>query len=92
MPNGITRDSFQRMQTDDKLNVLFDYVSHIYGKQQDEEGSRQKNESIKEQHCRDRWDECDDRFKAIESRGNKLVGALILLNVVIPTSVYFVAT
>ena len=89
MPNGITRDSFQRMQTDDKLNVLFDYVSHIYGKQESEEESRQDNEEAKEQHCQARWEECDDRFKAIESRGNKLIGALILLQVVVPIVAYF---
>lgn len=90
MPNGITRDSFRRMQSsDDKLNILFDYVSYIYEKQESEEESRQDNEEAKEKHCRERWDECDVRFKSIEKRGNRLVGALILLNIIVPVAAYF---
>lgn len=91
MPNGITRDSFQRMQDSDKLNVLFDYVSYIYQKQEHEEDSRQENEDAKEQHCQERWNECDQRFKFLESRGNKLIGALIFLNIIAPITAYFIS-
>ncbi|MDD4390202.1 MAG: hypothetical protein PHW03_05300 [Eubacteriales bacterium] len=33
MGNGISKETFEKMDADSKLNVLFDYVHEIYRKQ-----------------------------------------------------------
>jgi len=90
MPNGITRGSFEQMQSSDKLNVLFDYLVNLSESQRKESGSRAESEETKEQQCQERWETCDNRFKAIEKRDNRIIGALILLNVIVPIMAYLV--
>ena len=54
MANGISRDTFMHMESDDKLAVLFDYVTSIH--------NRLANE------CPARAEACDKRFDALEQR------------------------
>ena len=91
MPNGTTPETFQAMQVNDKLNVLFDYNLYFKKILEEERKSREDNEDSKEEHCSKRWERCNERFYAIENKGHKLIGGLIILNLVVPIAAYFLS-
>jgi hypothetical protein len=80
LPNGITKETFERADTDSKLNILYDQqlliVNSIY-----ELRNKDSNITV---HCSDQWSECDRRFKLIEKIWYKLMGGVLLLAIIVP--------
>lgn len=86
MPNGITRHSFEKMEVNDKLNVLFDYIHYLHETQaeQNREENQNKCKFVKLEDFRElandlkqQTDTCDTRFKKLEWHWAKMTGITI---------------
>ena len=91
MVNGIKKDSYREMQDSDKLNVLFDLHKELYNELKSFKFQKQTDLEEQKDHCSRVWIDCDERFKKIESKGYKILGALIFLNFAIPIIAYIMA-
>lgn len=80
MPNGVTKKTFETLDTDSKLNILYDQQSDIVDVLK-ELKNQDKNITS---HCSEQWVGCDTRFKKIENNGYKLVGGVLFLAFIIP--------
>lgn len=54
---SVTKESFQRMSADSKLDVLYDYIVSLHSR-----------ETAKENACDKRQEGCEKRFKGLENR------------------------
>ena len=86
MPNGITKETFEQMDINNKLNVLFDHLEDNNKLIQSVSTDRQDDVEVRQKHCKKQWNECDTRFKKIERLHHGIIAVLLLANVLIPTA------
>jgi len=79
----VTKQSFERMSTEDKLNVLFDesrnakdFVVEMKTELFALMRELQEEDKKQNQHCDTRWYSCDTRFKKMEKFVYWITGGL----------------
>jgi hypothetical protein len=80
LPNGVSKETFERADTDSKLNILFDQQLLIV---ESISCLRTKDSNISV-HCDTQWKGCDSKFKLIEKNWYKLMGGVLLLAIIVP--------
>ncbi len=69
MPNGgVTKDTFEKTDTNSKLNVLFDQNQELI---EIVRSLKHSNNEIS-LHCQEQWQSCDTRFKKLERYSYKI--------------------
>ena len=84
MQNGMDKQTLKKMDQNDKLNVIIDYLFSIDERTKSIEESRQGDVQDRKEHCQDQYNKCDTRFKKIEKFYYGVIAVLLVANVVLP--------
>ena len=84
MQNGMGKDTVKKMDQNDKLDVIIDYLFSIDERTGNIEQSRQDDVEDRKEHCQLQYERCDTRFKKIEKLYYGVIAVLLVANVVLP--------